>query len=140
NLNQPITIGALAVGDARAATRYTIAGNGGTLTFDNNGPSATLTQLASSAGDTLAAPVSIPGSLTVENDSLNPLTIQGSISGPGSLTLTGPGGVLRIGAPLALSNAPAGSTVANGSSLDLNGFSLGATPVTVAGGGPDSQG
>ncbi len=158
NLNQPITIGALAVGDARAASRYTIAGNGGTLTFDNNGLSATLTQLASSAGDTLSAPVSIPGSLTVENDSLNPLTIQGSISGPGSLTLTGPGavvlagsnnfpnpitvarGILRIGGPLALSNAPAGSVVANGSSLDLNGFSIGATPVTVAGGGPDSQG
>ena len=79
-LNQPVTIGSLQIGDANGLAGYIIAANGGSLTFSGTN-TATLTQLASSAGDVLAAPVAIATNFMVINNSTNPLTLAGNLSG-----------------------------------------------------------
>ncbi|MBU6409375.1 MAG: NPCBM/NEW2 domain-containing protein, partial [Verrucomicrobia bacterium] len=96
NLNQPITIGEMEIGDANGASSYTIAANGGSLTFDDAVP-ATLTQVASSRGDVLAAPVSLLDNLIVVNNSANPLTLAGAVSSSGGAGLTIGSGALEIG-------------------------------------------
>lgn len=95
NLNQAITIGSMQIGDANGLSSYTIAANGGSLVFSDVNP-VTLTQLPSSRGDVIAAPVSLVANLIVVNDSINCLTLAGSLlSSGGSLTVGS--GVLQIG-------------------------------------------
>jgi alpha-galactosidase len=86
NLNVPITIGALSIGDANGSSAYTISANSGSLTLNNGAAGTTVTQLVTSAGDTIAAPITVLTNLTVANNSVNPLTLTGNVSGS-SLTL-----------------------------------------------------
>jgi len=87
NLNQPITVGSLSVGSASGA--FNISGNGGAITFSNLSVGALLQQVAASSGDTISAPLTNNASLTVENDSGNPLTLSGNVSGNGTITVDG---------------------------------------------------
>jgi autotransporter-associated beta strand protein len=86
NLNVPITIGALSIGDANGSSAYTISANSGSLTLNNGAAGTTVTQLVTSAGDTIAAPITVLTNLTVANNSVNPLTLAGNVTGS-SLTL-----------------------------------------------------
>jgi len=95
NLNQAITVGALNIGDADGTAAYTIAGNGGALTFSDTN-AVTLMQLASSKGDMIAAPVSMTTNLFVLNNSANPLTLAGTLSSSGG-ALAISSGVLQVG-------------------------------------------
>ena len=88
NLNQPVTVGELAVGAAGGA--FNITGNGGSLTFDNTPDDALLLQTAASKGDTISAPLTNNASLIVQNDSANPLTLSGVIAGSGDIAFAGP--------------------------------------------------
>ena len=122
NLNQAVTIGDLNIGASGGGGSFNLAGNGGTLTFDNTPGTAVLVQLASSKGDTISAPVAINGSLNLFNTSANPLTLSGNITGTNNLvvnsgtvvlggtttfsgTTTVAQGTLQIASPLALQNS-----------------------------------
>ena len=107
DLNQAITVGALSAGAGGGA--FTIAPNGGTLTFNNGSAAALLTQLSASRGDTISAPVTVTGSLSVTNLSANTLTLSGNISG-GSVILNG-------NTTLSGTNTYTGGTVLNSGSL-----------------------
>src|SRR5260370_6612097 len=116
NLSGPITIGLLTLGDSNGTDSFTIAANGSALTFQNNGGAASLTQTATSRGDTLAADAMLADSLTIRNDSANPITGSGHISGPGGLAITGPGTLVLAG-----TSTYAGNTSINGSTMRLRG-------------------
>lgn len=158
NLNQSITLGFLGVGSPNGVGSYTIAANGGALTFDNGAIPATLTQLSSSKGDILACPITLNNDLFINNNSSNQLTISGAVSGSGALTQNGPGPVLLSGSNsfaggvniargtlITGNNSAGGKTtggivIAHGATLDLNGFNLGAAPITVSGLGVGGDG
>ena len=130
-LNQPITIGSLLIGSPNGSAAFTIAANGGSLAFNNGANNPALTQLSTSAGDTISAPLTFTGSLIVSNAATNLLTLSGSVSGnslmlSGALTLGGSNsfagavsnthGVLKIANSAALSgcsviNLPPGTTL-----------------------------
>ena len=153
NLNQAITVGSLVLGAVNGAAAFTIAPNGGTLTFDNGPSPATLTELTASAGDTLAAPITLSHNLVITNNTTHLLTLSGIISGTGSLTQYGVGplllsgtntfantlavmnGTLQIGNAAALGATNGGTIIASGATLDLNGFGVGTEPVSVSGAG-----
>ncbi|HWX20771.1 MAG TPA: alpha-L-fucosidase [Candidatus Binatia bacterium] len=116
NLSGPITIGLLTLGDSNGTDSFTIAANGSTLTFQNNGGAASLTQTATSRGDTLATDAMLADSLTIRNDSANPITITGNISGAGGLAVIGPGTLVLAG-----NNTYAGSTFINSTTVRLRG-------------------
>jgi autotransporter-associated beta strand protein len=107
DLNQAITVGALSTGAAGGA--FTIAPNGGTLTFNNGSGAALLTQLSASRGDTISAPMTVSSSLSVTNFSTNTLALSGNISG-GSVALNG-------NTTLSGTNTYTGGTVLNSGSL-----------------------
>jgi autotransporter-associated beta strand protein len=119
NVDQNITLGWLNIGDANASSAYLIAPNGGTLTFaggTNN--SAGLVQLSTSAGDTIAAPITISNNLTVVNNSTaHTLTLSGTISGTNNITYVGPGSVT-----LTTNNTYAGNTLISGGTVTLANF------------------
>jgi len=59
NLNQAITVGTLQIGDTSGAETYTLAPNGGSLTFDVASGNATLSRAAGGTGAvTISAPIS----------------------------------------------------------------------------------
>ncbi|HZT21837.1 MAG TPA: autotransporter-associated beta strand repeat-containing protein [Verrucomicrobiae bacterium] len=136
NLDQNITIGWLNLGAPNGSAAFTIAPNGGTLTFNNGtNNSAGLVQLSTSAGDTITAPIFFSHNLTVVNESAtHALTLAGMISGTNSLTLVGPGPVT-----LTNENSYRGGTVLNGGTVILgnpaaNQYGLGTGPVIFNGG------
>jgi alpha-galactosidase len=96
NLNQPITIGMMQIGDANGVASYTLAANGGSLTFNNSGTTL-LTQLPTSQGDVLATPVSLANNLVIVNDATNPLTLAGALTSSGGSALTIGSGILQVG-------------------------------------------
>jgi autotransporter-associated beta strand protein len=93
----PRVIGTLRFGDTTASptfNNYTIAAsNGGTLTFNNNGSTAVITQGADSGANTISAPVFLADSLDINNNSGSTLTVSGTISSStaGTKTLTNQG-------------------------------------------------
>ena len=93
-LNVPITIGSLSIGDANGSAAYAIQANGGSLALNNGPAGAAITQLPTSAGDTIAAPVAVFTNLMVSNNSANPLIFAGNVSGSG-LNLVA--GTLQVG-------------------------------------------
>ncbi len=95
NLNQTVTVGSLDLGDPDGSAAYTIAANGGALVFSDASQSF-ITELASSKGDIIAAPVTIMTNLIIVNDTTNPLTLTGPLSSSGG-TLTVGGGTLIVG-------------------------------------------
>src|SRR6266404_3255549 len=116
NLSEPITIGSLTLGDGNGTHSFTIAANASALTFQNNGGTASLTQTATSKGDILGADAVLADSLTIGNDSANPITISGNISGDGGLSVMGPGTLILAG-----TSTYAGNTSINGSTVRLGG-------------------
>ena len=94
-LNQPIAIGSLLIGSPNGSAAFTIAPNGGSLAFNNGSNNPTLTQLSTSAGDIISAPLAFTGNLIVSNAAAHPLSLSGSVSG-NSLTLSG-AGALTLG-------------------------------------------
>jgi autotransporter-associated beta strand protein len=136
NVDQNITLGWLNIGDTNASSSYTIAPNGGSLTFNNgtnNG--AGLVQLSTSAGDTISAPIIISNNLTVVNNSTaHTLTLAGTISGTNSVTYIGPGSIT-----LTNNNSYSGGTVINGGTVILGNITanqngLGGGTITFNGG------
>jgi autotransporter-associated beta strand protein len=133
NLDLNITLGWLNLGAANGSSAYTIATNGGSLTFDNgtnNG--ASLIELSTSGGDTIAAPITISNNLTVVNNSTTKtLTLSGMISGTNAITFVGPG-VVALNA----SNNYSGGTTVEGGTLQLNNaYGAGITNVIALTGG-----
>jgi autotransporter-associated beta strand protein len=114
NVDQNVTLGWLNIGDGNASSAFTLAPNGGTLTFANaTNNNAGLVQLSTSAGDTIAAPITISNNLTVVNNSAaHTLTLAGTISGTNNVTYVGPGSVT-----LNVSNGYSGGTVINGGTV-----------------------
>ena len=137
NVDQNITLGWLNIGDTNGSSVYTLAPNGGTLTF-NNGPgnNAGLIELSTSAGDTIAAPVTISNNLIVVNNSTaHALTLSGTISGTNNVTYVGPGAVT-----LTVSNGYTGTTLVSGCTVNLandtaNTYGFGTNSITLEGGG-----
>jgi autotransporter-associated beta strand protein len=119
NLDQNITLGWLNIGDANASSSYTLAPNGGTLIFANGtNNNAGLVQLATSAGDTIAAPTTISNNLTLVNDATaHALTLSGTISGANSVSYVGPGVFL-----LMTNNTYSGTTLISGATVTLANF------------------
>ena len=122
NLNQAITLGGLNVGASSGAGSFNIAGNGGSLTFNNPSGTAVLLQLGSSKGDTISAPVSINGSLNINNSSANPLALSGNISGADNFMVNS--GTVDLNGSSA--NTYMGTTTVNGGILLEDFSNLGA--------------
>jgi autotransporter-associated beta strand protein len=73
------TIGDIIVGDTNGTNAYNITG--ATITFENVFDSSSdLSQIATSAGDTISAPLLLANDLSVFNFSTNVLTLSGAIS------------------------------------------------------------
>jgi len=96
NLSQLINLGSLNIGDANGSASYTLAANGGSLNF-NGTNICVLTQLSSSKGDIIAAPVNLGTNLIVVNNSANPLILAGPLSTNFGGTLTLGSGILQVG-------------------------------------------
>jgi autotransporter-associated beta strand protein len=132
NVDQNVTLGWLNLGAANSTSVYQIVPNGGTLTFANGtNNNAGLVELATSAGDTLAAPVMLSNNLTVVNYSGHALTLAGTIAGTNSLTYVGPGSFL-----ITTNNTYSGNTLISGATVTLGNFTanvsgLGAGTVTL---------
>lgn len=113
NLNQAITVGEMSIGSSGGAGSFTLAANGGSLTFNNAPAPGSLQQLASSKGDTISAGLTIDGNLNVSNASANPLTFTGAITGSNNLSVNG-GNVVFGGA-----TTYSGTTTASQGTLTL---------------------
>jgi hypothetical protein len=57
DLNQAITVGELDIGASGGGGAFTLAANGGTLTFQNAPAPGSIQQLSTSKGDTISAPI-----------------------------------------------------------------------------------
>lgn len=157
NLDTSRTIGSVLIGDTDGSHSYTMTGTGGaSLTFDNGSNSATLTQTANSAGDTISAPILLATSLDVANlSATNPLTISGNISSnatgflflsfTGNVNVSGNIGSGVTGASLSVgvnsgvttftgTNTYNGSTSVQGGTLLVNGDNSGADGTTFVSG------
>jgi PEP-CTERM motif len=112
------TVGTLNFNNANAS--YNIAqGTGGTLTMDNAGYAAVITDQAGS--HVISAPVVLnsPTTVTVINAG-NTLTFSGNLSGTGGLTVSGAGTTALSGA----GNSAASLSISSGSTLDITNTSL----------------
>ncbi len=112
NLNQGIVLGGLFMGSGGGA--FTVAGNGGTLTFNNSPGAAWLTESPAASGDIISSPVTVNGSLRITNTSVNDLTLAGNIS-------SAPSGII-INGDVVLSgvNSYTGGTVVNSGNLNFS--------------------
>ncbi len=119
NLDQNIILGWLNIGDANTSSAYTIAPNGGSLTFANGANNdAGLVELSTSAGDTIVAPITISNNLTVVNYSTaHTLTLSGTISGTSNVTYVGPGLIT-----LTTNNTYSGNTLISGAKVTLANY------------------
>jgi autotransporter-associated beta strand protein len=119
NVDQSITLGWLNIGDANGSLAFTLMPNGGSLTFKNGtNNNAGLIELSTSAGDTIAAPITISNNLTILNISTaKTLTLTGTISGPDNVTYVGPGSFL-----LATNNTYSGATLISGATVTLANY------------------
>ena len=89
------------------------------MTFANGTNNNTgLVQLATSAGDTIAAPITISNNLiAVNNSTAHTLTFSGTISGTNNVTYVGPGSFT-----LATNNTYTGNTLISGATVTLANF------------------
>jgi fibronectin-binding autotransporter adhesin len=113
-----------------SAGSYTIAqGTGGTLTL-NNGASAA--PVSVSGTQTISAPIKLTSSAAIStSSSSNQLTVSGTVSSSGALSVGGGGTVV-----LSASNSYSGGTTINAATLvAANSSSLGSGGVTVNSGG-----
>jgi fibronectin type 3 domain-containing protein len=131
NLNSATAVGWLDLGDADASSAYTVAPNGGTLTFVNGLNSAGLVELPTSAGDTITIPIILSNNLTVLNRSPHTLTMSGTISGTNQVEYVGAGLI-----SLTASNHYSGGTLISGATVDAANFNVdsngfGTGPITL---------
>jgi fibronectin-binding autotransporter adhesin len=149
NLNVPITLGQLTIGDTGGLVRQSmvIAANGGSLILDDNGLPAAVTKVGFGA-DAITSNVSLAAGTEI-NVTDGMLALAGVVSGTGGLTKNGAGTLVMRG-----SNTYTGvTTINNGILLDVpvanDGAVLGATgagneTIVNAGGtlafGPDALG
>jgi|GEM_PF-1660416 len=131
------TLGSLIIGDttgAPAFSGYTIASSGsGTLTFDNGGSGAVLTQAAISGANVISAPVILADNLTINNNSDTTLSITtGGITGAYSITNQGSGvGGVSIGSGVIALGVTGVFQDSATSSLTLSGTNTFNTGVTI---------
>jgi len=97
DVNAAITVGELDIGASGGGGAFTLAANGGSLTFQNAPAPGYIEQLSTSKGDTISAPLTITTNLNVSNASGNPLTLSGTISGTNNINFNG-GTVILAGA------------------------------------------
>ena len=133
NLDTSRTIGSMTIGDADGSHSFTVtASTGAQLNFDNGSANALLNQNATSAGDTISAPILLFNSLDIQNASANPLTLSGPISS-GLGVVTSPA---AVGGPHSI-NVQMGDVIISGSISDgVGGVSLtktGAGTLTLSG-------
>jgi autotransporter-associated beta strand protein len=89
-------------------------------------------------GNDYTISVVISGTGTVEQKGANVLTLSGANNYNGVTTVTA--GTLKVGNATALGGTLAGTTIADGGTLDLNGFSFTAEQFTAQGPGVDGKG
>ncbi len=122
------------------ASLTTTTATGGTLalsgtTFDLKGNTLSLTGTGTTTVSSILANSTGSGAVTVNGGTVN---LNGANSHAGVTTLTN--GTLKLGNATALGTTAAGTTVASGSVLDLNGQTVGAEAVTLNGTGISSGG
>lgn len=105
NLNQAITVGSLLVGDSSGNTAYTIAANGGSLTFDNGASAATLTKNASTAIDDFTAPITIGSNGLIVDVQISGGFVRFATVSGGNLTKTGVGTLILNGSGAGLTGS-----------------------------------
>jgi autotransporter-associated beta strand protein len=80
----------------------------------------------------------ITGNGTLNKQNINTLTLSAGNTFSGAMTVSA--GTLRVGNSAALGTTAGGTTVADGATLDVNGFNLGAEAVTATGAGVGGNG
>jgi len=145
--------GALAFANSGANSFGDITINGGALTFSNRQPNTYSGNLALNAGSltlnlnadtTLASAITGAGTLVKQNTNVLVLSGDNSLfDGP----ITVNAGVLKIGDAVglnqdstALGSVNGGTLIADGATLDVNGYNLESEPVTVSGAGVNGEG
>ena len=117
NLNQPITVGTLQIGDTSGNQTYTLASNGGSLTFDVTSGNAVLSRAAGGTGAvTISAPITMNDPLNITNNSAATLTFSGGVNNGGNLlTIGGSGNTSFAGTANIITGA--GGITKNGSGV-----------------------
>jgi autotransporter-associated beta strand protein len=127
--------------------------DGSTLTITPTDANTGITVDASVPASQIAADVALGAAQRWTNNSANPLTVSGAVSGSGTLTKAGDGvvilsgnntftgvttvaaGTLKLGNANALGGITGSTSVTAGAVLDLNGTAVAAEPVTINGTG-----
>jgi autotransporter-associated beta strand protein len=133
NVDQNIMLGWLNIGDANGSSAFTLMPNGGTLTFKTGANNTVgLVQTSTSAGDTIAAPITISNNLTlVNNSTTKTLTLSGTISGTNNVIYVGPGSFT-----LTTNNTYSGITLISGCTVSpandtANQYGFGTNSITL---------
>jgi autotransporter-associated beta strand protein len=120
-LDAAITVGGLTIGDTNATHSYTLSnGAGGSLTFDNSGSAATLTESATALGDTIAATLRTAGDLNIVNlntTATRVFTLSGPLTssaaaGTQTVTFSQSSANAAVAMTGAISNGGTGGTIA----------------------------
>ena len=120
----PRTIGFVDMGDTNGTNHYNITGSAITFanTFDGV---ATLQQTATSAGDTISAPMLLTDNLRVRNFSANALTLSGTITAnapaPSSATISFEQGTVNITGNMSNGSGTALGVQVNGGLVTISG-------------------
>jgi autotransporter-associated beta strand protein len=98
-LNTAVTLGTLTFGDLNGSNKFNFTtGTGGSLTLNAGvGFTPSLNQSSTSAGDTIAAPISLSADSEISNLATAPLVISGTLSGTGRFLKGGHGVVALTG-------------------------------------------
>jgi autotransporter-associated beta strand protein len=137
-------------------------GNNTSVTLGSSGNFGTLNYFGGTASSNMPFVLAAGGTGQIQNAGAvgTNLTLNGTISGSGNLALNGANantvtlngantytgvttvyaGTLALGNAAALGTTAGGTTVINGATLDLNGQSVGAEPLTISGVGVGGNG
>lgn len=136
--------GALVVGGTTGSTGQNRV-SAGTLQIGAGGLTGTLNGTLTNSGtlifnrrNDLTHSGIIAGTGTVTKQNTNMLTLSAANTYSGATTVST--GTLRVGNAAALGTTTAGTTIASGGTLDVNGFSLGIEAITASGAGLDGAG
>ena len=139
-VDQAFTVGGLEIGDSNGSGSYTLSLGAGSLTLDNDGAGASITQLSTSAGDTVTANLLLADALSVSNNAGNLLTLSGALTvnkANVSLTQTGSGVVALLGGLVFNANSGNSFRLIGTSTTSMTvgplTFSAGSLAMTVSG-------